>query len=200
MRKKIKKISIVLSIAFVFLGIMGFGQTNPEGDTKSITSDKTLQAWIYPEAPACNAANEYKDGRIIETLKAEYQTLNSQGSIITITAGCNAYTAANALDVKNYSEYQFVTVSGKENNLNALLNKTNSEVITDFIIPIVTLVNQIGFTGVELDLELPVDGWNAVRWSRYKYIINALGSELHKPVNNKFRTNDLSHNHLFLYN
>ena len=42
MRKNINKIKIALSIALVFLGMMGMGQTTLD------PSKKSIQAWIYP--------------------------------------------------------------------------------------------------------------------------------------------------------
>ncbi len=181
MQKKINKIGIALSIVLVFLGMIGMGQTTLD------PSKKSIQAWIYPGDPACDASNEFKDGRFINTLKPEYLTLNSSGSIIlkVTTPDCNQYTVGNATEVKNNSSFQFITVSGKEDNLNALLNKSNTEIISDFINTIVYYVNLLGYTGVELDFEHPTGGWNTTRWNRYKYIINELGKELHKPQNNK---------------
>jgi parallel beta-helix repeat protein len=151
-------------------------------------SKKSIQAWIYPGNPACDASNEYKDGRFINTLKPEYLTLDSSGNIVEKVfspAECNQYSSANANEVKNNSSFQFITVSGKKDNLKALLNKSDTQIKTDFVDPIVNFVNQIGYTGVELDFEHPTGGWNQSRWNRYKYIINELGKELHKPVNNK---------------
>ena len=56
-------------------------------------------AWIYPGPPACNAMNEYKDGRRIDTLKPQYYTLSPSGRLVqltTINTGCNAYSKENA--------------------------------------------------------------------------------------------------------
>jgi len=153
MRKNYYKIK--LSIVLVLLSLTGYGQTTLNPNKKSI------QAWIYPGAPACDASNEYKDGRFINTLKPEYLTLNEYGSIIEKVydpAECNQFSYLNAIDVKNNSSFQFITVSGKGNKLNALLNKSNAGVKTDFINPIVDFVNSIGYTGVELDFEHPLEG------------------------------------------
>src|SRR4030095_14095489 len=60
-------------------------------------------AWIYPGPPTCNSAKEYKDGRVIDTLKPEYYTLNTSGTLILLTTannGCNAYSQGNALEIK----------------------------------------------------------------------------------------------------
>ncbi len=63
------------------------------------TGKAQVMAWIYPGPPGCHAAQEYTDGRGIDTLKPQYYTLADTGvlELLTVTnSGCNAYSLANA--------------------------------------------------------------------------------------------------------
>lgn len=139
----------------------------------------SIQAWIYPGDPACNASAEYSDGRQIDTLKPEYYTVKSDGSLrqkTVATDGCNAYSVNNALDIRAHSTHQYVTVSSNILNMRALLASQtlqNSAIttLTDFTV-------LAGFTGVELDWEGFGD-WTATDYTNYKNFTTALQNNLH---------------------
>jgi len=143
--------------------------------TDSLTS---VQAWIYPGAPACNSTNEYSDGRQIDVLKPEYYTIQSNGTLRlrTVTSdGCNGYSESNVADVKAHSKSQFVTVSGSYTNMHLLLSSidlqnTAIKTLTDFAV-------SSGFSGVEIDWE-GFGKWTATDYSNYKKFVTALQSSL----------------------
>lgn len=133
------------------------------------------QAWIYPGSPACNARNEFKDGRKIHTLKPEYYTVTSSGDLQFLTessSGCNGYSASNAAEIKQYSTEQFVTVSGGGKPLVTSATKRSAAVTT-----LVNFAVSSGFTGVELDFE-GYGKWDATEYSGYVSFVTALGNGL----------------------
>ncbi|NCT54508.1 hypothetical protein GW758_00945 [Candidatus Falkowbacteria bacterium] len=137
-----------------------------------------IQAWVYPGQPACNATNEYSDGRQIDTLKPEYYTVQSTGALRQLTAssdGCNGYSASNVADIKAHSSEQFVTVSGHISNVRKLLSSTLLQsaaikTLTDFTV-------SSGFTGVEIDWEGFGD-WTVTDYNNYKKFIADLQTSL----------------------
>lgn len=153
--------------------------STPVNLSASSSTATNIQAWIYPGQPACNAANEYSDGRQIDTLKPEYYTVQSTGALRQLTAsadGCNGYSADNAADIKAHSSKQFVTVSGSIANVRKLLSSTTLRsaaigTLTDFTVA-------TGFTGVELDWEGFGD-WTATDYANYKNFVAALQTSLH---------------------
>ena len=166
MQKKINKISIALSIALVFLGMMGFGQTTLDPTKKSI------QAWIHPSynetgSHACDATGEYQDGRTINVLKPEY--LHVYSGVLQLypfsLVGCNGYNENNASDVLNLqfntvTRPGYITVSGSHLSLKMLLedqNKKNAlkNAIVNYMTYNPAMPNLSKFEGVELDFENP---------------------------------------------
>lgn len=143
------------------------------------TSVASVQAWLYSGSPACDSVNEYSDGRVIDTLKPEYYTIQSNGTLRQMTvasSGCNGYSTNNAEDIKLHSKNQFVTVSGSYANMHTLLSSTILENAA-----ITTLVNfavSTGFTGVELDWEGFGD-WTAADYANYKNFVATLQNSLH---------------------
>jgi len=194
MQKTIKT-KIMLSIALVFLGIMGFGQGN-----LPILPPKTIQGWIYPGAPACNAHQEFKDGRKIDVLKVEYYHLcnntdnggGNAGNLVRVDLApvsgnpdwsnlCNGYSLTNSAEIQNslYSSARFITISGGIEGMSALFGSSTKK--TNFKSTIISfLTNSLNqnFTGVELDFECDWDNKDAL-WSDYKDFIQYLGTELH---------------------
>jgi spore germination protein YaaH len=144
-----------------------------------IAAATDTQAWIYPGDPACNAANEYSDGRQIDTLKPEYYTVQTGGTLRQRTVavdGCNAYSAANAADVKAHSNHQYVTVSGDIANTHKLLASASLQ--SSAITTLTNFAVSSGFTGVELDWEGFGD-WTVADYANYKKFVNALQTSLH---------------------
>ena len=138
-----------------------------------------MQAWIYPGSPAHNADEEYRDGRKIHVLKPEYYTVNQYGNLMRLTvsnAGENAYSAANAANVKAYSQEQYVTVSANQAAMSALVRSSTKR--TSAKNTLVSFVRTIGFTGVELDWE-GYGEWTATDYTNYKTFVKLLGNALH---------------------
>jgi spore germination protein YaaH len=141
-----------------------------------------IGAWIYPGSPACNADEEYSDGRTTYILKPEYYQVDTGGAgtinLLTVAgAGCNAYSVANAASVKQYSSLQFMTVScGTGTNMNALCSNATKR--TNAINTLLSTLNVIQFTGVELDWE-GFSGWTAPQYANFLIFISELSTALH---------------------
>ncbi|BCL82239.1 glycosyl hydrolase [Ktedonobacteria bacterium brp13] len=137
-------------------------------------------AWIYPGPPACNAVNEFKDGSEIDTLKPQYYTLNTSGTLIqltTATDGCNAYSQENALEIKKYSTHQYVTVSGNTPGMDALV--TSQAKMVQAVTTLKTFLDTVKFTGVEIDFE-GFPQWTPQQYDGYKNFLVQLGDTLHQ--------------------
>lgn len=141
----------------------------------------TIHAWIYPGQPACNAPQEYSDGRAIAVLKPQYFRLSDSGVLIELDAndpsvGCNGYSVANAADVKKYSAQQFVTISGATTGMDII--GASQSLTNTAIQQLIAFLAANGFTGIELDFE-GFGGWTAPNYAHYKAFVTALGSALH---------------------
>lgn len=157
----------------------GSGGGGGGGGGSSGTWQSFTQAWLYPGAPACNAPNEYKDGRVTHTLKPEYYRVNASGVLEQITVaidGCNAYSVSNAAEIKAYSTDRFFTISSGTANMAALCS--NSTKRANAISTIISFLGTIGFDGVELDFE-GFGGWSAGNYTDYKTFVTELGNALH---------------------
>ena len=138
-----------------------------------------VMAWIYPGPPGCHAAQEYTDGRSIDTLKPQYFTLADTGvlNLLTVTnSGCNAYSLINARHIKQFSTHQYVTVSGNTTSMNALISDQTLE--TQAMQTLLTFLKTVQFTGVELDFEGWAQ-WPTQQYSGYKQFLTQLGNTLH---------------------
>lgn len=142
----------------------------------------SIQAWIYPGSPACNAMTEIADGRVIYILKPEYYRVNRSASgvieqMTTGTDGCNGYSVGNAAAVKANSTKQFVTLScGTGTNMNALCSDATKR--TNAINTLITFLNLVGFTGVELDWE-GFGGWTTTHYTNFLTWVSELSTALH---------------------
>lgn len=155
--------------------------TNPPPlpPTTPITNTAAIQAWVYPGNPSCNAMNQYSDGRSIDTLKPEYYTVLSDGTLrlkTTALDGCNAYSSSNVSDIKAHSKYQYVTVSGDIRNTRKLLSSAALQ--SSAITTLVDFAVQTGFTGIELDWEGFGD-WTEADYIGYKSFVTSLQNSLH---------------------
>lgn len=165
---------LIISIPIVLVTIH-YVQNNPTDSWKA-----HAMAWIYPGPPTCNAVAEYKDGRVIDTLKPQYYTLTTSGALsqlTTATDGCNAYSQKNALEIKKYSKHQYVTVAGNTPGMNALV--TNQEKMTQAVTTLKTFLDTVKFTGVEIDFEGFSD-WTPQQYHGYKNFLMQLGDTLHQ--------------------
>lgn len=141
-----------------------------------------IGAWIYPGSPACNAQTEYQDGRVLYMLKPQYYQVDTGGAgtinqLTVAGAGCNAYSAANAADVRKYSTKQFFTIScGTAANMDALCSSGTNR--TNAINTIITFLQLTQFTGVELDWE-GYGSWTAGQYTNFKTFVSALSTSLH---------------------
>lgn len=151
---------------------------SPSSSVSPSAATTTIQAWLYPGVPACNADEEYSDGRVIDVLKPEYLHLEDDGTIsqVLVADGCNGYSAANALDIIAHSTYQYVTVSGATTGLQALL--ASGTKMDNAITAIVDMIGTCNFDGAELDWE-GYSGWSAANWTAYKAFLVDLGDALH---------------------
>jgi len=139
-----------------------------------------VSAWIYPGVPACNADEEYSDGRYNNTLKPEYYRVIADGSLEQITEGddgCNGYTSANAADVKANSTNQLVTIScGDPAYMDALCSSSGNRATA--ISDLTTFLGTVGFTGVELNWE-GFGSWTSTHYTNFKTFVDELGTSLH---------------------
>jgi spore germination protein YaaH len=162
----------------------GEKEEGQEGNASSVAISDSgtanfTQAWIYPGDPACNAVNEYSDGRVIDTLKPEYYQVQSDGTLRQknlASDGCNGYSVDNVLDIKAHSTHQYATVSGDVSNVETLLSSAtlqNSAIntLTNFAV-------SSGFTGIEIDWE-GFGNWTATDYANYKKFITDLQNSLH---------------------
>jgi Glycosyl hydrolases family 18 len=173
MRKSVLRISLILVTATLIGTLLCIDLI---GGIRTMLSTPHLQAWVYPGDPACSAATELADGRSIDTLKAQYFTLNDTGTLSLITDGCNSYSVANAAAIKAHSRAQFVTISGSITGITALgksqaLARTFSNTLAAFL-------HTAQFTGVELDIE-DYAHWTRSQYTVYKSVISVLGTALH---------------------
>ncbi|MGQ3890114.1 glycoside hydrolase family 18 protein [Legionella sp. CNM-1927-20] len=137
-----------------------------------------VQAWIYPGNPACNAKNEYTDGRIIHVLKPEYFTVDDAGIVRRLNvseAGCNAYNRKNIESIKAHSQQQFVTVSADASSMVALTSNATKRARA--VNKLVNFIKDTGFTGVELDFE-GFGSWTEANYRNYKTFVMELGNAL----------------------
>jgi spore germination protein YaaH len=137
-------------------------------------------AWIYPGPPTCDVMNEYKDGREIDTLKPQYYTLDTSGTLIQLTTendGCNAYSWKNVLEIKKYSKHQYVTISGNTESMDVLV--TNQTKMAQAVTTLKTFLDTVKFTGVEIDFE-GFPHWTPRQYNGYKKFLTQLGDTLHQ--------------------
>ncbi len=119
------------------------------------------------------------DGRGIDTLKPQYFTLEDSGVLDLLTvanSGCNAYSPANARQIKQFSSHQYVTVSGNTTGMGALISDPTLE--TQATQRLLTFLKTVQFTGVELDYE-GWGQWTPEQYSGYKQFLTQLGNTLH---------------------
>lgn len=143
------------------------------------TWSSIIQGWVYPGEPACNADEEFTDGRFIHTLKPEYISLSATGTYNLKTVannGCNAYTATTSLQIASSSKEQFITVSGDATGFGALMSSTS--LMTTFINRSVELATTTNFTGIELDIE-GYGSWSATGTEMYYSFIDEFAKKLH---------------------
>jgi len=139
----------------------------------------SMQAWLFPGAPACNSSNEYTDGRKIDVLKPQYYDLHDNGVLELLTvqnAGCNGYSPANAASIKKYSREQYITISSAYNGMKALCS--NATKLQQFTEETRNFLMQIDFTGLDLDWE-EFGSWTAQDYTNFKNCINVIGNDLH---------------------
>jgi spore germination protein YaaH len=135
-----------------------------------------IEAWIYPGDPACNASAEYADGRHIDVLKPQYYKVTDTGDLAQMTVasdGCNGYSAANAADVKAHSVHQLVTVSANGAQIGAVAGDATKSATA--VSTLVGFVQQVGFTGVDIDFE----GISSTDYPAFLSFLKALGDALH---------------------
>ena len=149
-------------------------------DFKDNTWKAHIQAWLYDGPPACNADEEYSDGRRIHVLKPEYFTVLENGRLKMIVetdeSRCNGFSDANAQDIIDHSDEQYITVSANRIGMINLLNDTLLKRTT--ISTLVDFAADINFTGIELDWEDWHD-WTKDDYEGYKSFVTDLGKSLH---------------------
>lgn len=142
-----------------------------------------LMAWIYPYAPACAAALEYKDGRKIDILKPEFFTIN-EGELLLLdetAVSCNGYSPAFVAELKKYSAKQFATISSASAEDMATFIDQALREGTD-INTLVSFVVSNNLTGIELNFE-DFGNWTPEYYTDFKTFVTRLGNALH--ANNK---------------
>ncbi len=187
MKKGPLVISIVIIIAVI--GIMMYFKNEPEvpqsGSKNTPTPRKadpnsTLQAWIYPGPPACDAMAEIQDGRKIDVLKPEYFKITEEGTAKLLTEaedGCNAFTQQNLNLVKKYSSQQYITVASNHIDMRVLF--ADDKKIAATIKTLADFAKEYNVTGIEIDFE-EFSAWTKKDYSNYKAFTTKLAQELHK--------------------
>lgn len=172
-------VSTLLGCAVITTMLTPGFYTPPAANTAH-AAETEIMAWVYPGSPACNARNEYADGRVIHILKPEYYAVNERGTLTLLTesnAGCNGYSTKNVADIKKYSQEQYVTVAASSaEGMDLFIKKA----LTDRS-GITTLVNFAvtnEFEGVELDFE-DFGSWDTDIYARYRTFVTELGNALH---------------------
>lgn len=140
-------------------------------------------AWIYPKAT--HARKEYTDGRIIDTLKPEYATVTSDGTIRVLTVekdGPLGLSESNAKSIKDHCKNAVFTVScqGVEAMEALCSNPANRKAAID---DLVSLGERIGFKGEEIDFE-PAGDWTEKDYADFKLF----AGDLRKALNAKGMT------------
>ncbi len=169
---------IVLAISGIFCWARQKVHTAGSSATSSMQRLTTM-AWIYPGAPACNALNEFSDGRRVTVLKPLYFNLLNSGNLQELnvaTVGCNGYSPANISLIKQYSQKQFVLVSGVTAGVTALTDASTK--MTDAINTLTTFVTTNRLTGIELDFEA-VSDWSGATYQNFLAFVTHLGNALH---------------------
>ena len=140
-------------------------------------------AWIYPKA--AHARKEYTDGRIIDTLKPEYATVTSDGTVRVLTVekdGQLGLSEANAQSVKDHCKNPVFTVSCKGvEAMEALCSSPTRR--ASAVADIVGLAQHIGFNGVEENFE-PAGDWTGKDYADFQQFTE----ELRKALNDRGMT------------
>jgi len=144
-----------------------------------------LETFIYPGEPADGVPNVTPVVQVIQDnniriVKPEYLRINENGRVKTMTEkafGVNGYTAVNALQLKNLTDEQWLVVSGAYGRGVSVMLK-NQKLINQAVIEIVTSVQTIGFTGVELDIE-QFSLFHAGDFNTYVSFVNMIAQKLH---------------------
>lgn len=140
-----------------------------------------IGAWVYPGAPALNADEEYSDGRYIHFLNCEYLKVQTDGTIDQWNDpadGENAYSVANAAEVKRHSSQQFVTLGGDGGAGDSIvLAKTGAARQADFD-QMSDLINLCGFDGIDVDIE-GFGSWSTTKRDNFYSWLTALATDFH---------------------
>jgi len=156
------------------------GRPKPTGIyTPENLNDFSVQAWIYPGTPSCNAMKELSDGRKIDVLKPGYFAIDENGNVILLTEeeyGCNGFSKENVTTLQKYSSHQIVVVSANHINMRVLFADSNK--ISDAINKLVDFVAKNRFSGVEVDFE-DFSSWTENDYINYKNFIIGLTQVLH---------------------
>lgn len=137
-----------------------------------------IQGWIFGSNTFSPHA-DLTDGRVVYATKPEYMTINGSGVITEEDApgsGAYAYSAANGITVKNYSQKQFVTCSGSYANFHALMGSSTNQ--TAGITTLANFCTTHGFSGIELDWE-GYSSWTSGDYSTFKTFLSSLVSTFH---------------------
>jgi len=134
----------------------------------------TYDAWIYPDAP--NALRALRDGRHIDTVKAEFLHINDDGTVEQINQSedtPNGYSPANVAVMEQHSRQQYITVSGTMPGTAEAMHNSGRTIKT-----MVDLANKAGF-GIELDWE-DFGQWTPEYYANFKTFLRDLKTTLHE--------------------
>ncbi|MBI2464763.1 hypothetical protein HYV64_01355 [Candidatus Shapirobacteria bacterium] len=139
-------------------------------------NEVTIQAWIYPGSPSCNAMKEIADGREIDVLKSEYFDINETGEVTLLTEnehGCNGYSKENINLIKKYSKQQYVVISANHIDMRVLF--ADEKKVKKVIDTLVEFIETQGLSGIEVDFE-DFSSWTKVDYANYKKFVTDLGT------------------------
>lgn len=178
---------LVVSIAYLARFVVPTKKTVVSPPTRDVVirtdnggDNFSIQAWIYPGAPSCNAIKEIADGRQIDVLKAEYFDINDKGEVTLLTEdehGCNGYTRENVELIKRYSKQQFVVVSANHIDMRVLFADENR--VKKAVTTLVDFVNDNGLSGIEIDFE-DFSSWTKMDYANYKKFVTDLADSAMK--------------------
>lgn len=149
-------------------------------DKEDTTNKWQAYAGAWLELGNTSSIKEYSDGRVLDVLCPNYFDLNSSGVLVELTVieeGVNAYTAANAADIKAHSRHQYITISGNYvKNIRALVSDPTK--ITNFKNTTKAMLDKTGFTGLDIDFE-DFWEWSDTDYTNFKNFLTNLGTFLH---------------------
>lgn len=134
-----------------------------------------IQGWIFPDQ--ADAQADLTDGRVMQSVKPEFGTIDTSGVYATLTGTTNSYDdptmISNALA---HSTSPYFTVSAGASGVAALV--ADNTLRTNAINGMLSVLSGSGFSGVELDWE-GFGSWSSTTYTGYKTFVDDLVTAVH---------------------